>query len=131
MVWLGLRDPDREGLDVLIFVGPPGICWRKRSGDGRGRGTGADAAAPAQVDVWVRLDVGKGEHFADVLDDDGKRLIARGVANDQADLGALLRNAADRASRRSPGSSASRPCPVRVQRYRVTQRPDRIAAMGC
>lgn len=37
-------------------------------------------ATPAQVDVWVGLDVGKGEHFADVLDNDGERLFARAVA---------------------------------------------------
>jgi hypothetical protein len=40
--------------------------------------------------MWVGLDVGKGGHFADVLDDDGERLFARAVANDQADLEALL-----------------------------------------
>ena len=51
-------------------------------------------AAPAQVDVWVGLDVGKGEHFADVLDDDGERLFARAVVNDQGDLEALLDRAA-------------------------------------
>ena len=51
-------------------------------------------ATPAQVDVWVGLDVGKGEHFADVLDNGGERLFARAVANDQADLEALLDRAA-------------------------------------
>ena len=51
-------------------------------------------AAPSQVDVWVGLDVGKLEHFADVLDDRGGRLFARAVANDQADLEALLDRAA-------------------------------------
>jgi hypothetical protein len=40
---------------------------------------GASVATPAQVDVWVGLDVGKGEHFADVLDDDASsdELLAR------------------------------------------------------
>ncbi|MGH3394785.1 MAG: IS110 family transposase [Streptosporangiaceae bacterium] len=47
-------------------------------------------AVPGQVDVWVGLDVGKQEHFADVLDDDGERLFSRAVANDQADLESLL-----------------------------------------
>ena len=47
-------------------------------------------ATPEQVDVWVGLDVGKEEHFAEVLDDDGERLFARSVANDQGDLEALL-----------------------------------------
>ena len=51
-------------------------------------------ATPEQVDVWVGLDVGKSEHFADVLDDDGERLFARAVANDQAALEALLERAA-------------------------------------
>lgn len=31
-------------------------------------------AIPGHVDVWVGLDVGKSEHFADVLNDDGERL---------------------------------------------------------
>lgn len=33
-------------------------------------------AVPGQVDVWVGLDVGKQEHFADVLDDRGERLFS-------------------------------------------------------
>ncbi|MGH3157182.1 MAG: IS110 family transposase [Streptosporangiaceae bacterium] len=49
---------------------------------------------PGQVDVWVGLDVGREDHFADVLDNDGERLFARAVANDQADLEALLDRAA-------------------------------------
>jgi transposase len=50
-------------------------------------------AIPGQVDVWIGLDVGKDGHFADVLDNDGERLFARAIANDQADLDALLERA--------------------------------------
>ena len=51
-------------------------------------------ATPEQVNVWVGLDVGKEEHFAEVLDDAGERLFARSVVNDQLALEGLL----DRAS---------------------------------
>jgi transposase len=51
-------------------------------------------ATPGHVDVWVGLDVGKQEHFADVLDDDGERLFSRSVANDQAAIEAVLDRAA-------------------------------------
>jgi transposase len=51
-------------------------------------------ATPDEVDVWIGLDVGKEEHFADVLDDAGDALFGRSVRNDEADLEALL----DRAS---------------------------------
>lgn len=40
--------------------------------------------------MWIGLDVGKEEHFADVLDDQGERLFARSIGNDQAALDALL-----------------------------------------
>jgi len=51
-------------------------------------------STPDDVDVWVGLDVGKEDHFADVLDDEGESLFARSVANDEADLVALLERAA-------------------------------------
>ncbi len=51
-------------------------------------------AAPEDVGVWVGLDVGKEEHFAEVLDDEGESLLARPVANDEADLVGLLEAAA-------------------------------------
>jgi transposase len=67
---------------------------------------GAAVATPAQVDVRVGLDVGKSGHFADVLDSGGERLFARAVANDQADLEALL----DRAERHgTPGLVIDQP----------------------
>ena len=50
-------------------------------------------ATPEQVNVWVGLDVGKEEHFAEVLDDAGYRLFAKSVVNDQAALEALLERA--------------------------------------
>jgi transposase len=52
-------------------------------------------ATPEKVNVWVGLDVGKEEHFAEVLDNDGERIFARSVANDQAALEALLERAGE------------------------------------
>lgn len=52
-------------------------------------------AAPDEVDVWIGLDVGKEEHFADVLDDGGQTLFARALGNDEADLDALLEKASE------------------------------------
>lgn len=52
-------------------------------------------ATPDQVNVWVGLDVGKEEHFAEVLDDTGGRLFARSLVNDQAALEALLERAGE------------------------------------
>ena len=51
-------------------------------------------AAPEDVMVWIGLDVGKQEHYADVLDNDGDGLFHRSVVNDEADLDALLARAA-------------------------------------
>lgn len=52
-------------------------------------------ATPDEVDVWIGLDVGKQEHFADVLDDEGESLFALSIGNDEADLVALLDRAAE------------------------------------
>lgn len=49
---------------------------------------------PDEVTVWVGLDVGKDTHFTVVLDETGEELFARSVANDEADLEALLGQAA-------------------------------------
>lgn len=40
--------------------------------------------------VWVGVDVGKGHHWACALDAEGGRLLSRRVANDEADVLALL-----------------------------------------
>lgn len=52
-------------------------------------------ATPDEVSVWIGLDVGKEEHFADVLDDNGEALFARPISNDEADLAFLLEQAGD------------------------------------
>jgi len=52
-------------------------------------------ATPEQVNVWVGLHVGKEDHYAEVLDNDGERLFARDVANDQAVLEELRTRAAE------------------------------------
>jgi transposase len=63
-------------------------------------------ATPDDVDVWIGLDVGKDTHFAETLDNDGDRLDARQVGNDQADLAALF----DTASRHGvPGLVIDQP----------------------
>ncbi len=54
-----------------------------------------ELARPEEVDVWVGLDVGKEEHFAEVLDNDGERLFARSIANDEAALEAVLDRAGE------------------------------------
>ena len=52
------------------------------------------------------LDVGKKEHFADVLDNDGERLFARAAASNQADLQALPDRAAQHGT---PGLVSDQP----------------------
>lgn len=50
-------------------------------------------AVPDEVTVWIGLDVGKEEHFAEVLDDEGEAFFARSIRNDEADLEAVLSRA--------------------------------------
>jgi transposase len=50
-------------------------------------------ATPDEVTVWVGLDVGKQDHFAEVLDDDGESLFGGSISNDEAELEALLERA--------------------------------------
>ena len=45
---------------------------------------GVAVGTPDETTVWIGLDIGKTEHFADVLDDEGSSLFASGVANDEA-----------------------------------------------
>lgn len=49
---------------------------------------------PDDIDVWIGLDIGKSEHFADALDAAGAPLFSGTVANDEADIEALLDRAA-------------------------------------
>jgi hypothetical protein len=51
---------------------------------------GEQVAVAGQVNVRAGLDVGMQEHFAGVRDDQGELLFSRAIANDQADLPALL-----------------------------------------
>ncbi len=51
-------------------------------------------ARPDDVTVWIGLDVGKEEHFADVLDNAGERLFARSLRNDESDVTAVIDRAA-------------------------------------
>jgi hypothetical protein len=56
---------------------------------------GVGVATPDEVTVWVGLDVGKDAHYADVLDNDGEPVFGRAVANDEADIDALLARAGE------------------------------------
>ena len=47
---------------------------------------GVAVGTPDETTVWIGLDIGKTEHFADVLDEAGSPLFARAVANDEADI---------------------------------------------
>jgi transposase len=62
--------------------------------DGNGAGE-VGVATPDEVTVWVGLDVGKDVHYADVLDDAGEAVFGRAVANDEADLDAVLARASE------------------------------------
>ena len=48
---------------------------------------------PDETTVWIGLDIGKTEHFADVLDEAGSPLFAVAVANDEAAIKALIARA--------------------------------------
>ena len=54
---------------------------------------GVAVGTPDETTVWIGLDSGKTEHFADVLDEAGSPLFARAVANDEAAIEALIARA--------------------------------------
>lgn len=78
-------------------------------------------AAPDEVTVWIGLDVGKEEHFADVLDDQGETLFAQSISNDEVDLDALLVRAAEHGTPGlvidQPGSIAQLAIAVAARRH--------------
>ena len=49
-----------------------------------------DPAHPESVDVFIGVDVGKGQHHAVALDSGGKRLLDRALPNNEAQLKALI-----------------------------------------
>jgi transposase len=77
-------------------------------------------ATPEQVNIWIGLDVGKEEHFADVLDDDGTEVFAVSLANDQQAIETLLDRAGERGTAGlvidQPGSIAQLALAVARQR---------------
>lgn len=77
-------------------------------------------STPEDVDVWIGLDVGKEDHFADVLDDEGESLFAQAVANDEGALVALLERAGEHGTPGlvidQPGSIAQLAIAVAAQR---------------
>ena len=73
-------------------------------------------ATPEQVDVWLGLDVGREEPFAEVLDDAGERLFARSVVNDQAALEALLGRASKHGT---PGLVVDQPGSFTAHQFEV------------
>jgi transposase len=52
-------------------------------------------STPDEVNVWIGLDVGKEDHFADVLDDEGESLFARSIINDETALEVLMAEAGE------------------------------------
>ena len=49
-----------------------------------------DTPQPQSIDVFIGVDVGKGQHHAVALDRNGKRLYNKALPNDEARLRALL-----------------------------------------
>ena len=93
---------------------------------------------PDDIDVWIGLDIGKAEHFADVLDSAGAPLFAGTVANDAADIEALLDHAAGLGTAAlvvdQPGSLASLVLAVAARRQRARARwaaPDSPRRHSC
>ena len=84
--------------------------------------------APNETNVWIGLDIGKADHFADVLDDDGSSLFAGGVANDEAAIAALLDRAASLGSPRARRRPARLAGPACARRRRPPRRAGGVRA---
>ena len=63
---------------------------------------------PDETTVWIGFDIGKTEHFADVLDEAGSPLFAVAVANDEAAIEALIARAESFGSRLWSSTSPAR-----------------------
>jgi Transposase len=51
-----------------------------------------DEFDPASIEVFVGVDMAKGDHYAQAISVDGKELFDRPVANDEAAIGELVRD---------------------------------------
>jgi hypothetical protein len=58
------------------------VCWVQRPT------TSTEVVVPHQL--WAGVDAGKSEHHCVVVAGDGKRVLSRRVANDEATLGDLI-----------------------------------------
>ena len=87
---------------------------------------------PDETTVWIGLDIGKTEHFADVLDEAGSPLFAGAVANDEAAIEALLARAESFGSPAlvvdQPGSLARLAGPARARCRRPPRRAGGVRA---
>src|SRR5215211_788143 len=61
--------------------------------------------------AWAGVDLGKGLHWAHVLDASGRELLSRKVQNDEADI-SVTTEGCEEATRSSSGTSTSRRSPA-------------------
>ena len=85
-------------------------------------------STPDETTVWIGLDIGKTEHFADVLDEAGSPLLAVAVANDEADIEALIARAKSFGSPALVRRPARLAGPARARRRRPPRRAGGIRA---